>query len=371
MSSTFSAEQDQLKQVARSFFERQSSEADVRRLIASESGFDPRAWRQMAEQLGVQGLTIPERFGGSGYSFLELGLVLEESGRALLCLPLFSTSVLSTSALLSSNDENANADFLPAIAAGTTRAALAIAESASTIDGIGDIAATAHQRDGDWYLHGTKTLVVDGKDADLVLVFAQAAEGLSLFAIEDLAAVKRITLPTLDATRRLASLEFLDVRARLIGVAGDGDRVLADVLVHAAIGLAVEAVGGAQWCLDAAVSYAKTREQFGRPIGSNQAIKHKCADMLLSVEASRSAAYHGLWSISTGVDDREIAAALAKAFATEGFFTTAAECLQIHGGIGFTWEHPSHFYLKRAKASQLLFGTPEHHRKLLAIKANL
>jgi len=216
-------------------------------------------------------------------------------------------------------------------------------------------------------LTGTKMFVIDGHSADVVLVLARTDAGISLFAVEgDAAGLTRTPLATMDQTRKQARLEFADTPARLIESEGIGWDFVARVLDLAAVGLAAEQVGGAQKVLEMAVEYAKVRVQFGRPIGSFQAIKHKCADMLLEVESAKSAAYYGMWCASEMNDELPSTASLAKAYCSEAYFHAAAENIQIHGGIGFTWEHPAHLYFKRAKSSELLFGDPTYHREQLA-----
>src|SRR3954449_1782129 len=366
MSMTFSSEQNELRSSVRRFLEQKSSSAEVRRLMETEEGYDPAVWSQMAEQLGLQGLALPEEYGGSGYGFIEQIVVLEEMGRSLLCAPYFSTVVLAATALLESGDEAAQKDLLPGIADGSTIATLAWVENASSWD-TSSIATTA-SRSGDGYtLSGSKTLVLDGHIANLLLVIASTDNGPSLFAVDaDATGLTRRSLETLDMTRKVAALEFSGTPARLIGEEGAAAGILERTLQHAVVALAAEQVGASQKCLDLSVDYAKLRVQFGRPIGSFQAIKHKCADMLLEVESAKSAAYYGLWCASEENDELASVASLAKAYCSEAYFHAAAENIQIHGGIGFTWEHPAHLYFKRAKSSELLFVDPTYHRELLA-----
>jgi alkylation response protein AidB-like acyl-CoA dehydrogenase len=216
-------------------------------------------------------------------------------------------------------------------------------------------------------LNGTKSFVLDGHLADLIIVAARSSAGVSLYTVAgDAAGLTRTALSTMDQTRRQAKLEFSNTPATLLGADGKGWDILSTVLDLAAIGLAAEQVGGAQFVLEMAVQYAKDRVQFGRPIGSFQAIKHKCADMLLEVESAKSAAYYGLWCASEMNEELPSVASLAKAYCSEAYFHATAENIQIHGGIGFTWEHPAHLYFKRAKSSELLFGDPTYHRELLA-----
>jgi alkylation response protein AidB-like acyl-CoA dehydrogenase len=366
MNFAFSEEQEELRKTVRSFLESKSPEAEVRRLMDTEDGYDPSVWSQMGEQMGLQGLAIPEEFGGSGYSFVELGIVLEEMGRALLCAPYFSTVVLAANTLLQSGDDAAKKDFLPGIAAGETIATLAYTEPSGKWDESGITMEATQQGDG-WALNGTKMFVIDGHTADLIIVAARTPAGVSLFSVVgDAPGLTRTALSTMDQTRKQARLELADTPGRLIGTDGEGWTVLGTVLDLAAVGLAAEEVGGAQKVLEMAVEYAKVRVQFGRPIGSFQAIKHKCADMLLEVESAKSAAYYGMWCAAEMNDELPSVASLAKAYCSEAYFHAAAENIQIHGGIGFTWEHPAHLYFKRAKSSELMFGDPTYHRELLA-----
>jgi alkylation response protein AidB-like acyl-CoA dehydrogenase len=366
MNFAFSEEQEELRKTVRSFLESKSPESEVRRLMDTEDGYDPAVWSQMGEQMGLQGLAIPEEFGGSGYSFVELGVVLEEMGRALLCAPYFSTVVLAANTLLQSGDDAAKKDFLPEIAAGETIATLAYTEPSGKWDESGITMEATQQGDG-WVLNGTKMFVIDGHTADLVIVAARTPAGVSLFSVVgDAPGLTRTSLSTMDQTRKQARLEFADTPARLIGTDGQGWTVLGTVLDLAAVALSAEEVGGAQKVLEMAVEYAKVRVQFGRPIGSFQAIKHKCADMLLEVESAKSAAYYGMWCAAEMNDELPSVASLAKAYCSEAYFHAAAENIQIHGGIGFTWEHPAHLYFKRAKSSELMFGDPTYHRELLA-----
>ena len=366
MNFAFTEEQEELRKTVRAFLDAKSAETDVRALMETTDGYDAAVWSQMGEQMGLQGLAIPEQYGGSGYSFVELGIVLEEMGRSLLCAPYYSTVVLAANTLLLSGDEAAKKAYLPGIAAGTTIATLAYTEPSGKWDESG-ITATASGSGSDFKITGTKSFVLDGHTAGLIIVAAKTGKGTSLFAVEGNAAgLTRTALSTMDQTRKQAKLELKDTPGKLIGTEGQGWSVLHKVLDLAAVGLAAEQVGGAQKVLDMAVEYAKVRVQFGRPIGSFQAIKHKCADMLLEVESAKSAAYYGMWCAAEMNEELPSVASLAKAYCSEAYFHATAENIQIHGGIGFTWEHPAHLYFKRAKSSELLFGDPTYHREQLA-----
>jgi alkylation response protein AidB-like acyl-CoA dehydrogenase len=366
MNFAFSEEQEELRRITRQFLENKSSEAEVRRLMETDEGYDSAVWSQMAEQMGLQGLIIPEEFGGSGYTYIELTVVLEEMGRRLLAAPYFSTVVLAANTLLHSGDDAAKKELLPGIASGETIATVAFTEPNGKWDASG-IEATATADGNGYKIDGTKMFVLDGHIANLIIVAAKTGKGVSLFSVAgDAPGLTRTSLATMDQTRKQAKLELDGVPGKLIGTEGEGWGVLERVLDLAAVGLAAEQVGGAQLVLEMAVQYAKDRVQFGRPIGSFQAIKHKCADMLLEVESAKSAAYYAAWCASELNDELPSVASLAKAYCSEAYFHAAAENIQIHGGIGFTWEHPAHLYFKRAKSSELLFGDPTYHRELLA-----
>ena len=366
MNFAFSEEQEELRKMVRSFLEAKSSETAVREQMETEKGYDAAVWSQMAGEMALQGLAIPEEFGGQGFSFIELGVVLEEMGRALLCAPYFSSVVLAANALLQSGDEAAKKAYLPGIASGETLATLATTEPSGRWDEAG-ITIEAKGSGSDFTITGTKSFVLDGHTASLIIVAARTAKGVSLFAVEGNAkGLTRTALSTMDQTRKQAKLEFNGTPAKLIGAEGAGGAILSKVNDLAVVALAAEQVGGAQKVLEMAVQYAKDRIQFGRPIGSFQAIKHKCADMLLEVESAKSAAYYGMWCAAEMNEELPSVASLAKAYCSEAYFHAAAENIQIHGGIGFTWEHPAHLYFKRAKSSELIFGDPTYHRELLA-----
>ena len=287
MNFAFSEEQDELRKSVRRFLDDKSPETEVRRLMETAEGYDPEVWTQMAEQLGLQSLIIPEEFGGAGFTYVELIVVLEEMGASLLCAPFFSTVALAANALLTSGDQKAQETLLPGIAAGETIATLAFTEDSGRWDAEGITLGATATADG-WALNGHKSFVIDGHIANLILVVGRTAAGLSLFAVQgDAAGLTRTSLATMDQTRKQARLEFANTPAWLIGTDGGAEAGLSKTLDLAAVALAAEQVGGAQRCLESSVDYAKTRIQFGRPIGSFQAIKHKCADMLLEVESAK------------------------------------------------------------------------------------
>ena len=366
MAPTFTEEHEELRSTLRRLLADKAPSGAVRSSMESEEGHDPALWRQMAGQLGLHGLALPEEYGGFGGGPVELGIVLEELGRVLLPTPYFATVALAGQALAASGDDTAKARWLPAIADGSLTGTLALAEAGGSWR-IEDVAASATRGDDGWTVSGTKMFVVDGHSADLLLVVARADTGPGLFAVDgDAAGVTRTRLETLDPTRRLARIDLDGAAALRVGPDADATEYLRTVTDLAVVALAAEQVGGAQACLDAAVEYAKVRVQFGRAIGSFQAVKHKCADMLLQVEAARSAAYHALSVAAEGSGELPVSAALAAAYCSAAFTHAAKENIQIHGGIGYTWEHDAHLYLKRAKSSEQLFGSPATHRARLA-----
>jgi alkylation response protein AidB-like acyl-CoA dehydrogenase len=351
-------EQNELRSTVRRFLAEHSTEADVRAQMASDRGYDPHVWSTLATQLGVHGLAIPERYGGQGFGWAELGIVLEEMGRALLCAPFFSSVVLAATAILESHDEDAKRRLLPGIADGSSIAALALPGAGTAVEASGD--------GGVWTLCGDAALVLDGHIADVVAVPAATSAGLRLFTVDSSAGGWAAVLrPTLDQTRKLADLSFDHVAATPLGDE-DADGVLARTLDLALIGLALEQVGGAQAALDISVDYLKTRVQFGQPIGAFQALKHMAADVFVEVETARSAAYYATGAAAEHSEEVAVAAALAAAYCSDAFVTTAHQMIQFHGGMGFTWEMPAHLYYKRARSSQLLLGDPDTHRARLA-----
>jgi alkylation response protein AidB-like acyl-CoA dehydrogenase len=363
-------EQRELQRSVRSFFEAKSSEAQVRDAMESPQGYDTGVWRQMADQLGLQGLAVPEEFGGAGFSFAELGVALEEAGRALLPGPFFGSIVLAGSILLQCDDHDAKTRYLPGIASGDTIAAAALTEQAGRWDADG-VTVRASRARGAWTLTGTKTFVLEGHSADLLLVTARTDSGISLFAVDAPDRANRRQLSTLDPTRRQGRIDFVDTPAQIVGDEGAAWPGISRALDIAAAGLAAEQVGGAQRCLELAVGYAKTRRQFGKPIGAFQAIRHKCADLMLEIECARGAAQYAVHAAAFRTDELPAAASLAKAYCSDAYAAAAAANIQIHGGIGFTWEHPAHLYFKRAKSSGHLLGDSNYHRALLADRVGI
>jgi alkylation response protein AidB-like acyl-CoA dehydrogenase len=370
MDFAFTDEHEELRQAVRRFLENESGEVAVRAAMETERGFEARVWDRLASEMALPGLAIPERYGGAGLGPVELAIVMEEMGRVLFCGPYLSTAVLAVGVLTTIADAAAQGELLPEIAGG--RAIVSVATAGDDGRGAAESPPVHAVRDGTaWRLDGIASFVPDGHSADVLLVAGGADEGVGIFRVEGGASrLKRRLLPTLDLTRKLARLVFSGTPATRISSA-DATAGLERVLALAVTALAAEQTGGAQRCLEMATEYARTRLQFGRPIGSFQAIKHKCADMLVEVEFARSAAYHAAFRAADRDEELLVAAHMAKSYCSEAYFHAAAETIQIHGGMGFTWEHPAHLYFKRAKASAVLFGDPVDERHKLAARLGI
>ena len=358
-------EQELIRSTARQYLEDRVGLGRVREIMMSDQGFDRVLWKELAD-MGWPGLAISEGLGGSGLSPVEMSVLLEEMGRLVTPGPFFASAVLATTAIQELATPEQQGDLLPRMATGDTLGALAIFESARNWD------ATAPQtmasREGDsWVLRGLKRSVIGGAEADFLLVSAVTNQGMAVFVVgSDASGLTVETEPALDPTRPQARITLdsvgVDGSARLgTGDSADG---LRRVISLGTAYLAAEQVGGAERCMEMSVDYAKTRHQFGRPIGSYQSIKHRCANMLMKVEHAKSAARYAA-RVADHPDELAVAAPLAGAVASEAYVWVAGENIQVHGGIGFTWEHDAHIYLKRAKASSLLLGDARHQRDLL------
>jgi len=368
-----SEEQEMLRRSARGLLEKECPPTLVRRLMEDQLGYAPGLWKTMAD-LGWVGLVIPENFDGAGLTYVDLVVVLEEMGRVLLPAP-FIPTVLFAEAIKRAGNEHQKNSLLPRIAAGELIGTLAHMEPSGAWDADG-IAMVAQPSAGRFMLEGTKLFVNDGHVAEYFLVAARSdgqsggETGITLFALERTRPGIAVTvLDTLDQTRKIAEVSFQEVEASqadVVGEIGEGWKTLSQVIDRGKVALAAEMVGGANKVLDMAVAYAKTREQFGRPIGSFQAIQHKCANMLVDIEAARSAVLYAAWAVSQEVAEAPLAAALAKAAASDAYRRATAEGIQIHGGIGFTWEHDMHLYFKRAKSSEFTFGDATYNREIVA-----
>jgi alkylation response protein AidB-like acyl-CoA dehydrogenase len=382
MEFAFSEEHLMIRDSAERFLAQASDSHAVRAAMNRPDAHNPEVWQRIGQELYWPALMVPERFGGMGLGFVELAILMEQSGRYLLGSPLFATACLATPALLLGHNEAVQEHWLRAIASGETRASLAFA----SVPGLEacSVQAVAEASPGGWTLNGQYAQVIDGASADLLIVAARAPgtqgeQGISLFALPgDTPGVMRHALATLDQTRRLARIELHQVQvseAHRLSGPKQGWSVLRDTLLIATVGLAAEQTGGAQQALDLTLAYIAERRQFNRSIASFQAIKHRCADMMLQVECARSAAYYAACVAQECLDPEgdatvaseiELAAATAKIHASEAFFHCAAESIQLHGGVGFTWEYDPHLYFKRARAGEHLLGSPAMHRERLA-----
>jgi alkylation response protein AidB-like acyl-CoA dehydrogenase len=336
-----------------------STEADVRRTMETDTGYDTGLWKQLSE-MGVAGLVIDEAHGGAGAGPMELEAVMEEAGAALLCSPLVASSVLSAELLRALGDEEANARLLPGIAAGGVIATAVLTGEAGawTEDGV-SVSASADGR-----LNGLASYVLHGQNANVLLVVADGPDGLQVLEVDPRAAGVTVTaLPTFDHTLRLAKVVFDDAKGRAFAPSGPVWAAVRQALDLALVALAGEQAGGARLTLEFTVDYAKTRIQFGRAIGSFQAIKHMAADLLLETESAISAARNAAQKLADAAPDAAEAIALAAFACADAFTTTTANAVQMHGGIAFTWAHPAHLYLRRARADAQLFGAPAVYRE--------
>jgi alkylation response protein AidB-like acyl-CoA dehydrogenase len=359
-----SDDRDDLRDAVRGFLAARSPSGAVRRLMDSDAGYDTEVWRELSTGLGLTGIAVPEEFGGAGAGMPELAVVFEEMGAALLCAPFLATAALATQALLNSGDRAAMAALLPGLVDGSITATLILNGTLDPWQRCA-VALVAVKTAEGYRIRGSAPMVLDGHTADVVLLAARTDAGVALFSVRGAAAgLRGEPLVGLDRTRKIARLDFDDVAAELIGSDGDADAGLQRTSDLALVALSAEQVGAAQRCLDMAVAYAKSRIQFGRAIGSFQAVKHRCADMLVLVEGARSAASHAAEVADT--PEASTAASVAKLACSDALLQTATDSMRIHGGIGFTWEHDAHLYLRRAKAGQLMFGSPGFHAQRLA-----
>ncbi|WP_413104327.1 acyl-CoA dehydrogenase family protein [Streptomyces sp. Inha503] len=359
-------EQRQLRAVLRDLYAEASGVEDVRGHLAGPRGYDEALWARLAGEIGVHGLAVPEEYGGSGFTFAELAVALEESGRALYCAPLLPTVVLAAHALLLSGDRTACERYLPRIADGTLTATVAGFDADEP-----GVVAERESRDG-WVLRGRADFVLDGAGADLLLVRAGTPAGPRLFACEPAPGTTlRTPRRVLDETRRQALVEFRGAPAIAVGTAEEAEGTVSATLDTGRAALAAEQLGGSGHALDATVEFVAQRHQFGRPIGSFQAVKHRLADALVALEAARSASAYATACVAVASPQLPVAACAAAVVCSETFRLVTAEYVQLHGGIGFTWEHPAHLYVRRARAAEVLFGTADQHRARLAERVGL
>ncbi len=375
----FSEEQELLRATARKFFENECPSSFVRQRMEEPAGTTDEFWAKLAEQ-GWLGLVYPEEYGGSGLGFVDLTVLMEEMGRVVMPGPFFSTVLLGGLAILEAGTPEQKKAWLPRIAAGQARATLAWTEPNARWDAEG-VTATARRTGDGWVLTGTKLFVLDAHLADVLVVVARTAEGrpaeqvLSLFLVErGTPGLEARLLPTMDQTRKQCEVALRDVRvpaSALLGPEHGGWAPLSRVVERATVALCAEMCGGAQKVLEMTTEYAKIRIAFGRPIGAYQAVKHRAADMLVDVENAKSLTYYAAWAVDERVPESTLAASMAKAYASDAYRRVAGAGIQLHGGIGFTWEHDLHLYFKRAKFSEFTFGDATYHRERVAQLINL
>ncbi|WP_370615338.1 acyl-CoA dehydrogenase family protein [Mumia sp. Pv 4-285] len=352
----------------RSFLAQHAPTRRVRQLCDDAGRVERSAlWRQLCTELGVAGLCVPEEFGGQGAPASYQVVLLEELGRTLAPVPMFASTVLATTALLESGDAEACKRWLPAMVRGERVATMAAGERPHDWD-LRSVTTTATCLGGRWRVTGSKPWVVDGDNATLALVLADSADGSVLLAVDlDDEAVRREVSATLDPTRPAVTIHVDDVVADLVGGVGEGRRIVDATMRRAAVALAAEQLGVATRALEMAVEQAKTRVQFGRAIGSFQSLKHLLADCYVEVEGLRASVRHAAQALDDGDPAQAtLLAHLCKAVGSDVALDVAGASIQVHGGIGFTWEHDAHLYFKRATVSRQWLGTPAYHRDKVA-----
>jgi alkylation response protein AidB-like acyl-CoA dehydrogenase len=375
----FNEEQELLRSTARKFFDNECGSVTVRKLMDGTEGMTPDLWKKIAEQ-GWTGLIFADEHGGMGLGVVDLVVLMEEMGRAVVPGPFFSTVLLGGLAIREAGTDVQKKTWLPKISSGEARATLAWMEPSAELGARG-ITLQATAKGAGFQLSGTKLFVQDAHTADVIVVAARTAagkspeEGVSLFLVPKGTPGMTVTLlPTMDQTRKLCEVGFKDVvlgAEALMGQAGSGWAPLARVIDRATVALCAEMCGGAQKVLEMTVEYAKIRQAFGRPIGSYQGVKHKAADMLVDVENSKSITYYAAWAMDEGVPEGPLAVSMAKAYVSDAYRRVSGAGIQLHGGIGFTWEHDLHLYFKRAKGSEFTFGDATWHRERVAQLVNL
>ncbi len=370
----FTEEQELLRDTARKFLDSECPTTFVRQMMATEAAVTPEFWKKLAEQ-GWLGITYPEEDGGSGLGLVDLVVLMEEIGRAVMPGPVPATVLLGGAAIAAAGSPATRREWLPRIAAGEAKATLALTEPNARWDAAG-VTLAARETRGGFTLSGTKLFVPDAHQADVLVVAARTRDGstmedgISLFLVpKGTEGVAVRLLPSVDETRKLCEVRLDSVAVpatALIGELHEGWPALARVIDHAAVALSAEICGAAQRVLDMTVDYAKLRTAFGKPIGSYQGVKHKCADMLIEIENAKSLTYYAAWAVDEGEADAAMAVSMAKAAASDAGRKVCAAGIQLHGGIGMTWEHDLHLYLKRAKASEIAFGDATWHRERVA-----
>ena len=360
MEFAFTEEQEAFRDNVKRFAEEKSTSEDVRRLMETEEGYDESTWDILSKELAVTGLIIPEEFGGSGFGATELGIVMQQFGRSLICVPFFSSSVMAASALILNGSENDKNKWLPAIAAGGAKGTLCVSERCGSWDESA-IQTTASKNGDQYLLNGEKHFVLDAHVSDFLIVASRLDNRTALFTLDPKDDRVQIKLEQgMDQTRKICTVTMKGAPAQVL--TADKPAALEEIFNRSIVALSHEMIGGAQQLLDSAIEYTKLRVQFGRSISSFQAIKHRLADLLLEVELAKSACYHAAYAIDEQQNSSE-AASHAKAQASEAYLNSAIQCIQLHGGVGFTWENDTHLWFKRAKSSEVFLGSPHEHRE--------
>jgi alkylation response protein AidB-like acyl-CoA dehydrogenase len=356
-----------LRDSAREFLSRHCKSKRVRELMNTETAHDDELWQAMVDQ-GWTGLVVPEEYGGLGAGLLDLAVVCEEMGRACLPGP-FQATLFSTALIERAASPKQKSEYLEAIASGSMKATVAQLEETADWDA-NAIKLKAVRDNGNLIVSGRKLFVPDAAGADLLICIATDGDSPVILPVNKGAGgVETKLMPSMDATRKIYEVQFNDVSvngAEVFGADGNSLGALAQATLVATVAICAEMVGGMQWILDTTVEYAKTRQQFGRAIGSFQAVQHQCADMLLMTESARSATYYAAWAVTEGAANAATAVSIAKAYCSDAFREVGNRGVQVHGGIGFTWEHDLQLYYKRSKASETMFGDATYHRERIA-----
>jgi alkylation response protein AidB-like acyl-CoA dehydrogenase len=364
----FSETQQTLKNTVRKFLSAECPMAEVRRLMETETAYDAGLWQKMTDQ-GWTGLLIPEQYGGFGMGMVEMAATLEEMGRALLPGPFFSTVVMAGTLIERAGNEAQKQKYLGAIGRGEIKVTVAFLEDPPSWTPLG-VQLKARASGGDYVLDGTKLFVPDAGVSDLIVVIARLEGELALFMVaRDAQGVTISPMSSIDLTRKVYEVKLDGVRVAPEAMLASGQaavEALGKARAMATVGLVAEITGGMQRLLDLTVDYAKTRKQFGRPIGQFQAVQHQCADMLVLTESTRSAAYYAAYAIQEGIPEAPLAVSVAKAYASEAYREAGNRAIQVHGGMGFTWENDAHLYYRRAKVSEQMFGDATFHREVIA-----
>ena len=371
-------EQIMLKTAARDFLDKECPKSLVRDMMEDEKGYSPELWKTMAD-LGWMGLTFPEEYGGTGSSFLDLAVLLEECGRALLPAPFIPTVVLAGHPILAAGNEQQKQQFLPKIVSGEMIMTLASMEESASLEA-SDVTVTAKPSGDNYIINGTKLFVPEAHIADYLLCVARTGnssdseDGITLFLMDATSeGIQTEVLKTMTG-EKLCEVNFNNVSVPAQNILGELDKgwpLMKRIMDEAAVATCAWMIGGARWVLETSIEYAKDRIAFGRPIGSFQAIQHKLADMALEVEGAESIMYYAAWAISENDPNIALAASMAKAWCNETYKHATYDGIQIHGGIGFTWDHDMHLYFKRAKTSEVAFGDVTYHRERVAQILNI